>query len=211
MFFTFAPFNFLTDFKCLNNHREQLQHKNWIVSTLFMLNTIRVLTGDYQNAKSMILASGDRMTCKTKSIRGPTYCGDGNDIQLVFRAIRAWYPEFIAFACPFVVCTLVGPAAANIRLSNTINTNHSKQDLSFNTNMLKLVLERIGNFWEIGSSALSLVKCVEAIQKGNHWEKGQKLSSRLSLLVPVEENDNIDNSHVPGISNFETGDVATEW
>jgi hypothetical protein len=103
----------------------------------------------------MILASGDRMICKTKSIRDLTYYGDDNDIQLVFRAIRAWYPEFIAFACPFVVCTLVGPAAANIRLLNTTNISHSKQDLNFNINMLKLVLERIGNFWEIGSSALS--------------------------------------------------------
>ena len=116
---------------------------------------IRVLTKDFQNAKSTILASGDRMTYQAKSIRDVTYCGDDNDMQLVFRAIRAWYPEFIAFACPFVVCTLIGPAAANIRLSNTTNSSHAKQDPSFNINMLKLVLERISNFWEIGSSALS--------------------------------------------------------
>ena len=103
----------------------------------------------------MTLASGDQVICKTKSIRDLTFCGDDNDIQLVFRAIQAWYPEFIAFACPFVVCTLVGPAAANIRLLNTTNTSHSKQELNFNINMLKLVLERIGNFWEIGSCALS--------------------------------------------------------
>jgi len=110
------------------------------------------LTLDYQNEKSMILTSGDRVTCKTKSRKDLT---DDNDIQLVFRAIRAWYPEFIAFACPFVVCTLVGPAAANIRLANTTDASQSKEDLSFNINMLKLVLERIGNFWEIGSCALS--------------------------------------------------------
>ena len=54
------------------------------------------------------------------------------------------------------------------------------------------------------------MKCLETIQKGNHWGKGQKLSSSLSLLVPVEENDETDNSYVPGISNFEAGDVATE-
>ena len=110
------------------------------------------MTRDYQNEKSMTLTSGDRMTCKTNSRKDLT---DDNDIQLVFRAIQAWYPEFIAFACPFVVCTLVGPAAANIRLLNTTNTSHSKQELNFNINMLKLVLERIGNFWEIGSCALS--------------------------------------------------------
>jgi hypothetical protein len=80
---------------------------------------------------------------------------DDNAILLVFGAIRAWYPEFIAFACPFVVCTLVGPAAINVRLSNRADTNRSKQDLSFNTTMLKLVLERIGKFWDIGSCALS--------------------------------------------------------
>ena len=117
-------------------------------------NRIRVLTRDYQNTKAMTPASGDQMTCKTKSTSDITY-GNDNDIQMVFRAIRAWHPEFIAFACPFVVCTLIGPAAANVRLSNTTNTSHSKQDLSFNITMLKLVLERIGNFWEIGSCALS--------------------------------------------------------
>ena len=103
----------------------------------------------------MIPASGDQTTWKTQSIRDRTYYGDDNDVQTVFRAIRAWYPEFIPFACPFVVCTLVGPAAANVRLLNKTNTSHSKQDLSFNISMLKLVLERIGNFWEIGSCALS--------------------------------------------------------
>ena len=106
-------------------------------------NRIRVLIRDYQNAKS------------TETMRDLTYYGDDNDIQLVFRAIRAWYPEFIAFACPFVVCTLVGPAAANVRLSNGTDSSHSKQNLNFNRNMLKLVLERVGNFWEIGSCALS--------------------------------------------------------
>lgn len=55
-----------------------------------------------------------------------------------------------------------------------------------------------------------LVKCLENIQKGNHNRKEQKLSSRLSILVPIEENDQIDNFNVPGISNFETGDIATE-
>jgi hypothetical protein len=113
------------------------------------------LTQGYQNEKSMTRASGDRMACETKSRRDDTDYGDDNDIQLVFRAIRAWYPEFIAFACPFVVCTLVGPAAANIRLSNTTDASHSKEELNFKINMLKLVLERIGNFWEIGSCALS--------------------------------------------------------
>jgi hypothetical protein len=64
--------------------------------------------------------------------------------------------------------------------------------------------------WLTYHSIIGLVKCLETIQRGNHWEKGQKLSSSLSLLVPVEENDNIDNSYVPGISNFETGGLATE-
>jgi hypothetical protein len=54
------------------------------------------------------------------------------------------------------------------------------------------------------------VKCLEAVQKGNRREKGRKLSSSLSLLVPIEEDDKIDNSHVPEISNFEPADVATE-
>ena len=112
------------------------------------------MTRDYQNAKSMILESGDQMTCQTKPIGDLTCYGNDNDIQLVFRAIRAWYPEFIAFACPFVVCTLIGPAAVNVRLSNRTDTNHSQKDLNFDANMLKLVLERIGNFWEIGSCAL---------------------------------------------------------
>jgi hypothetical protein len=60
------------------------------------------------------------------------------------------------------------------------------------------------------SFIVGLVKCLENIQKRNHDGKEQKLSSKLSILVPIEENDQIDNFHVPGISNFETGDVAAE-
>jgi hypothetical protein len=37
----------------------------------------------------------------------------------------------------------------------------------------------------------------------------QELSSRLALLVPAEENDKVNSSHVPDISHSETVDVVT--
>jgi hypothetical protein len=64
--------------------------------------------------------------------------------------------------------------------------------------------------WFAHNSIVGLVKCLETNQKGNNKEKVKKISSSLALLVPVEHDDKIDNSHVPGISRSEAGDIATE-
>jgi hypothetical protein len=73
-----------------------------------------------------------------------------HDRQLIFRAISAWDAEYIPLACPLVSCTLIGPFAANVCAALA----HDRSTIYID--MLKLVLERIGQYWDIGSGALSL-------------------------------------------------------
>lgn len=70
--------------------------------------------------------------------------------QLIFRAISNWDFDFIPFACPLVSCTLIGPYGVNVSAALA----HERSTIYLD--MLKLVIERIGTFWDIGSAALSL-------------------------------------------------------
>jgi hypothetical protein len=84
----------------------------------------------------------------------PLPTGAYNDTQLVFRAMQAWPPEYMIYACPFVVCTIIGPAFDNIRAALLFEPGNRGNYLS----MLKLILRRIGTFWGIGEAALSKFK-----------------------------------------------------
>ena len=77
-----------------------------------------------------------------------------DDAQLVSRAMQAWLPEYIAVACPFVACTLIGPALENVRATQSANASHKATRNDMRLEMIKLILKQIGKFWNIGSSAL---------------------------------------------------------
>jgi hypothetical protein len=70
--------------------------------------------------------------------------------QLIFRAISSWDPEYIALACPLVSCTIIGPYGVNVEAALA----HDRSSIYLD--MIKLVLERIGTYWDIGSGALSM-------------------------------------------------------
>ena len=73
-----------------------------------------------------------------------------HDRQLIFCAVSAWDSEYIPLACPLVSCTLIGPFAVNVCAALA----HDRPTVYID--MLKLVLERIGQYWDIGSAALSV-------------------------------------------------------
>jgi hypothetical protein len=73
-----------------------------------------------------------------------------HDRRLIFRAISVWDSEYIPLACPLVSCTLIGPFAVNVCAALA----HDRSTVYID--MLKLVLERIGQYWDIGSAALSV-------------------------------------------------------
>lgn len=74
------------------------------------------------------------------------------DTQTVFRAMQAWGPEYIAQACPFITCTIVGPSLDMIR---TALHADKASDHDHHIQLIKLVLRRIGRYWDIGNCALS--------------------------------------------------------
>lgn len=74
------------------------------------------------------------------------------DSQLVFRAIQAWAPEFIAMACPFITCTIVGPS---LEMINTAMLADQASSHGHHMQLIKLVLRRIGRYWDIGNCGLS--------------------------------------------------------
>lgn len=74
-------------------------------------------------------------------------CGQhGHDIV---RVVRAWTPDYIAYTTPFIVCSLLGPAAMHFPADTSIS-----QDLQITSNDRELVLLAIHQFaryWKIGS------------------------------------------------------------
>ncbi|KIW22230.1 uncharacterized protein PV07_12137 [Cladophialophora immunda] len=142
---------------------------NWALLTIFMLHTyvahivfvfvffwVFVSDADYptvdsarvlvRNAQYIKSQSGMQNSAVVASL--PT--GPHNDTYLVFRAMEAWPPEYLIYACPFVSCTIIGPAFDNIRAALLFEPGGHGNYLS----MLKLILKRIGAFWGIGESAL---------------------------------------------------------
>lgn len=79
------------------------------------------------------------------------HSGPFNDTHLVFRAMQMWPPGFIIYACPFVVCTLIGPTFDNVRACLLFEPGNHGTYLQ----MLKLILRNIGTFWELGETGLS--------------------------------------------------------
>jgi hypothetical protein len=77
------------------------------------------------------------------------------DEKFLSRIIREWDPDYISLACPFVAATLIGPSSANISVACDQAAQHSPNGSSRYLEIFKLVLARIGEYWEIGSSVLS--------------------------------------------------------
>lgn len=73
-----------------------------------------------------------------------------SDTGLFFRALQNWAPEYLVSACPFVTCTIVGPAFDNVRAALLFEPGNHGTYLS----LLKLVLKRMGTFWSLGQIAL---------------------------------------------------------
>jgi hypothetical protein len=74
-----------------------------------------------------------------------------NGTDLVYRAAQAWLPEFIPYACPFVVCTIIGSELDNLRTARGMMADQHRTQLD----LLKLILKRVGTFWDIGTAASS--------------------------------------------------------
>ena len=68
--------------------------------------------------------------------------------------MQNWPPQYLIYACPFVVCTLIGPSFDNVRAALLFEPGNHGNYLS----LLKLIIKRIGKFWEIGQAALSKSK-----------------------------------------------------
>jgi hypothetical protein len=113
---------------------------NWIIEIALMMHTARIMLHRRSSPPSSN-PDGSPVPedpSKTQQHR-----------QLIFRAINSWDPEYIAFACPLVSCTLIGPFGVNVDAAMA----HERSTIYLD--MLKLVLERIGTYWDIGSAALS--------------------------------------------------------
>ncbi|OAL20286.1 hypothetical protein AYO22_08998 [Fonsecaea multimorphosa] len=169
------PQGFQLDFVRTPFNEENFAANNWALSTIFMLHTARVLVRNAQYIKSQ---NGLQSPAVVASL--PT--GPHNDTYLVFRAMEAWPPEYLIYACPFVSCTIIGPAFDNIRAALLFEPGGHGNYLS----MLKLILKRIGAFWGIGESALRLVEIFEHEIKVNgsfRKQAFQKYAKDFSLLV----------------------------
>ncbi|KAJ9610996.1 hypothetical protein H2204_015281 [Knufia peltigerae] len=125
---------------------------NWIISMNVMLHTVRVLLRKAREARRQPRNKQPTDDMVEEPIRCPF------DTQTVFRAMQAWAPEYIAQACPFITCTIVGPSLDMIR---TALHADKASDHDHHIQLIKLVLRRIGRYWDIGNCALRLVEISE--------------------------------------------------
>lgn len=79
---------------------------------------------------------------------------EGSD-SLILRLIRDWNSDYIVLACPLVAGTLIGPAAANVQAVCDQARASGTTSSSTYLELIKLVLRRIGEYWEIGSTVHS--------------------------------------------------------
>lgn len=78
--------------------------------------------------------------------------------------MQAWAPEFIAQACPFITCTIVGPSLEMVSTALTVDKASSH---GHHIQLIKLILRRIGRYWDIGNCGLSMPDSIEHdLEKG---------------------------------------------
>ncbi len=69
----------------------------------------------------------------------------------VVRAIKAWSSDYIAYASPFLGCSLVGPAAMHF-LPHTPGSRG--QGASIDRELVNLVIVQVAKYWPIGTTLL---------------------------------------------------------
>jgi hypothetical protein len=60
----------------------------------------------------------------------------------IVRAVRAWTPDYMAYACPFIACCLVGPASMHSCPEGQI----SRVDRE----LLLLAVRQFARYWKLG-------------------------------------------------------------
>lgn len=75
------------------------------------------------------------------------------DQKMISSVIGGWDPSYIAQACPLIATTLLGPWAINARAACEMAAD-SEDRRPLCLEMLKLVLGKIGTYWQIGASVL---------------------------------------------------------
>lgn len=75
------------------------------------------------------------------------------DEKLISRLMRGWDPNYIAEACPLVATTVLGPSAVNAKFACELAADPENPRPMY-LEMVKLVLGKIGTYWEIGALIL---------------------------------------------------------
>jgi hypothetical protein len=68
----------------------------------------------------------------------------------ISRIIRNWPAEYVPFARPFVVCTLLGSVCRDLHKRN----REQLSPLLLLVELIKLVLKRIGTYWGVAHGSL---------------------------------------------------------
>ncbi|KAH8802492.1 fungal-specific transcription factor domain-containing protein [Xylogone sp. PMI_703] len=165
------PVNFQLTTGPLNFEEDNFAGSNWILSTTLMLHTVRQLVKSHSASKPISFTAASRSNSENE--------------KFVARVLREWNPDFIALACPLVAATLVGPGVANVLGAGNPTTRSNQHASSSYYEIVKLVLKRIGSYWEIGSSVLKLIQLLEKPQAFEDMEQAEKEElNRLQMLLP---------------------------
>ena len=122
----------------------------------------------------------------------PTRPSTEEDEKFVSRVIREWDPGYISLACPLVAATLVGPSAANVRAACDQATGRGQDGTSRYLEMFKLILARIGEYWEIGPSVLSTYISYLALDLSLHLGDSTLTFRTIELVQLLETRQSFD-------------------
>lgn len=72
-------------------------------------------------------------------------------LSQVMRAVKAWSPDHVPLAHPFIVCMLLGPYTSFLRCSDKI---HDQANEAMVKDLLELTIARFAKYWHVGSLML---------------------------------------------------------
>ncbi|OAP57294.1 hypothetical protein AYL99_08032 [Fonsecaea erecta] len=160
---------------------------NWIITTNIILQSAR--TYEALTASS----SDDTSRSPSASPTSTTLSGEEEQVAAqkcvqhaheVIRAIKAWSPDYIAYSTPFIVCSLVGPAAMHVLQTRSVGSTALS---SLNRDVICLAIAQFARHWGIGSIMLDLTHALNkliGVDPTALTAREQELAVRYAQIAP---------------------------
>jgi len=166
---------------------------NWIMATNIMLTVARTYAALMASPRGSTVASTSISTSSSDSTNGrkavaSKCCQHGHDIV---RVVRAWTPDYIAYTTPFIVCSLLGPAALHFPADRSVA--QELQITSIDRELVLLAIHQFARYWNIGSLLLDITTTISKFNTESPCAltaREKELAVRYASIMPSMETRN---------------------